>query len=389
MIRGILFDMDGVLIDSEPVILQAAIAYLADIGVTARPEDFIPFIGTGDKRYLCGVGEKYGVSIDFEQAKHSLFDYYRRFANDRGPMPGVHRFIANARKAGLKLALATSALRMKAAINLQAIGLGFEDFDTVVTGDLVKRTKPNPDIYQLSALSMGLATDECLVVEDALNGVQAGKAAGCLVCALQSSFTVSELAEAGADYILTSLDAFEDFSTIGQFNALLDSYHGSDERTVYGANKILEAGQAMMGEKALLEFCIEQAAKARKNAYAPYSHYKVGAAVVSAKTNRVYSGCNVENSSYGATICAERNAILNAVANEGVVGIKLLVVVSQDAPPAPPCAQCLQVLAEFSKPETEIHLVDVHCAEGREGAHSIYTFSELLPHPFIFPSMRS
>jgi len=138
MIRGILFDMDGVLIDSEPVILQAAIAYLADIGVTARPEDFIPFIGTGDKRYLCGVGEKYGVSIDFEQAKHSLFDYYRRFANDRGPMPGVHRFIANARKAGLKLALATSALRMKAAINLQAIGLGFEDFDTVVTGDLVE-----------------------------------------------------------------------------------------------------------------------------------------------------------------------------------------------------------------------------------------------------------
>ncbi|SMP43819.1 cytidine deaminase [Sphaerochaeta associata] len=388
MIKGILFDMDGVLIDSEPVILQAALAYLSDIGITAQPEDFIPFIGTGDKRYLCGVGEKYGVSIDFEQAKKALFSYYQRFANNRGPMPGVLRFIANARKAGLKLALATSAQRMKAAINLEAIGLKFEDFDMVVTGDVVKRTKPNPDIYQLSGLSLGLSTDECLVVEDALNGVQAGKAAGCSVCALESTFTVTELSDAGADYVLSSLDAFEDFSSIEDFNALLASYGGSDGRTVFGANKVLEAGQARMGEKALLEYCIEQAAKARKNAYTPYSGYKVGAAVVSAKTNRVYSGCNVENSSYGATICAERNAILNAIASEGTIGIKMVVVVSQDAPPAPPCAHCLQVLAEFSRPETEIHLVDVDFAEGRGGDHTVYAFSELLPHPFIFPSMR-
>ena len=380
--------MDGVLIDSEPVILQAALAYLSDIGVTAQPEDFIPFIGTGDKRYLCGVGEKYGVSIDFEQAKKTLFAYYQQFANNRGPMPGVLRFITNARKAGLKLALATSAQRMKAAINLEAIGLKFEDFDMVVTGDVVKRTKPNPDIYQLSGLSLGLSTDECLVVEDALNGVQAGKAAGCSVCALESTFTVTELTDAGADYVLSSLDAFEDFSSINDFNALLASYGGSDGRTVFGANKVLEAGQARMGEQALLEYCIEQAAKARKNAYTPYSGYKVGAAVVSAKTNRVYSGCNVENSSYGATICAERNAILNAIASEGTIGIKMVVVVSQDAPPAPPCAQCLQVLAEFSRPETEIHLVDVDFAEGRGGDHTVYAFYELLPHPFIFPSMR-
>lgn len=388
MIRGILFDMDGVLIDSEPVILQAAISYLSDRGVTAQPEDFIPFIGTGDRRYLCGVGQKYGLSIDFEEAKHPFFAYYEQFANNRGPMPGVHRFIANARKAGLKLALATSAMKMKAAINLKAIGLKFEDFDTVVTGDMVKRTKPNPDIYQLSALSMGLSTDECLVVEDALNGVQAGKAAHCSVCALEGTFTVTELVDSGADYVLSSLDAFEDFSSLEGFNAVLSSYEGSDDRTVFGANKILEAESVLMGEEALLAFAVEQACKARKNAYTPYSLYKVGASVVSAKTNRVYSGCNVENSSYGATICAERNAILNAIANEGAIGIKLVVVVSLDAPPAPPCAQCLQVLAEFSRPETVIHLVDVDFAEGRGGVHVMYPFSELLPHPFIFPSMR-
>jgi cytidine deaminase len=167
MIEGILFDMDGVLIDSEPVILHAAMTYFERIGVTVQPEDFTPFIGAGDKRFLCGVAEKYGVSIDFEEARETLFSLYATYAMDRGPLPGVHRFISNARKAGLKLALATSAVRTKAEINLRAIGLAESDFDCMVTGESIKRNKPNPDIYQLASLSMGLPPQECLVIEDA------------------------------------------------------------------------------------------------------------------------------------------------------------------------------------------------------------------------------
>jgi cytidine deaminase len=389
MIEGILFDMDGVLIDSEPVILHAAMSYLESLGVKTQPEDFIPFIGAGDKRYLCGVAEKYGLQIDFETAKHPLFQLYETYAVDRGPLPGVHRLIRNARKAGLKIALATSATRMKAAINLKAIGLEESDFDLVVTGDKLKRNKPSPDIYQLASLGMGLPPEQCLVIEDALNGVVSGKRAGAAVCAVNTSFTVTELFEAGADYVVSTLDAFEDFSTPEAFNAQLASFRGSDDRVVYGANKILEGAPSPMGPEALFALQVSEAYETRKHAYTPYSHYKVGAALVSSATSRVYSGCNVENSSYGATICAERNAILHAIASEGPLGIKSLVVVSEDAPPAPPCAQCLQVLAEFSRPDTEIHLVDVAFAEGRGGVHQTFKFSELLPHPFIFPSMRS
>lgn len=389
MIEGILFDMDGVLIDSEPVILHAAMEYLERIGITVKPEDFTPFIGAGDRRFLCGVAEKYGVALDFEEAKEAFFSLYAEYALDRGPLEGVHRFIANARKAGLKLALATSADRTKAEINLRAIGLKASDFDYMVTGESIKRNKPNPDIYQLASLSMGLPPQECLVIEDAINGIRAGKQAGCSVCAVTTTFSLPELVEAGADYVLSSLDAFEDFQSREELEMILSSSKGNDERVVYGANKILEAFSPLMGEKALLEFAIKQAYEARKNAYTPYSKYKVGASVVSAATNRVYSGCNVENSSYGATICAERNAILNAIANEGTVGISLLVVVSEDAPPAPPCAQCLQVLAEFSRSNTAVHLVDVAFAEGRDGSHIVYRFEDLLPHPFIFPTMRS
>lgn len=391
MITGILFDMDGVLIDSEPIILQSAISYFASIGVRVEAEDFTPFIGAGDRRFLCGVAEKYNVVLDFEEARHALFAKYGELAAGTGAMEGVHRFIRNAKKAGLKTAVASSAPLQKVLINLKCMNLAESDFDLVVSGDRVKRNKPQPDIYQLSALSLGLACEECLVLEDALNGVLAGKRAGCMVCALATTFSPDQLFEKGADLVVSSLDGFEDFSTLEEFNALLTSMISpSDDRITYGAGKILPSASLLQTKTQLFELALQQAYDKRKNAYTPYSHYKVGAAIVSAATNRIYGGCNVENSSYGATICAERNAVLNAVANEGALGIDTLVVVSEDSPPAPPCAMCLQVLAEFCRADTEIHLVDVDFVEKNgKGAHLVYSFSDLLPFPFIFPSMRS
>lgn len=391
MIKGILFDMDGVLIDSEPLILHAAISYFSSLGVSVQSEDFAPFVGAGDRRFLCGVAEKYKVEIDYEKAQKELFSLYEDYAQEVGPLDGVHRFLANARKAGLKLAVATSGAPDKVAINLRSIGLKASDFDLVVTGAMIQRNKPNPDIYQLAALSMGLPTQECLVIEDAINGIHAGKSAGCTVCALTTSFVLSSLFEAGADLVVSTLDSFEDFSTLPEFNAMIQAMMSfTDDRVLYGTNRILPSSGVMQTKSQLLSLAIEEAAAAQKNAYAPYSHFQVGAALVSAATSRVYRGCNVENSSYGATICAERNAILSAIAQEGSLGITKMVIVSDDVPPAPPCAVCLQVLAEFSNAETEIHLLDTREAQQKgQGTHVVYTFAELLPHPFIFPSMRS
>lgn len=124
------------------------------------------------------------------------------------------------------------------------------------------------------------------------------------------------------------------------------------------------------------ERAYEEARKVREHAYAPYSGFKVGAALVSSATAAVYSGCNVENASYGATICAERNAVLHAVAEEGRLSIALLAVVSDDSPAAPPCAMCLQVLSEFCSPDTQVILGDL------DGITERYTFSQLLPYPF-------
>lgn len=386
MIEAILFDMDGVLIDSEPIILQAATELFLAKGVVVQKEDFTPFIGTGDKRYLLGVGLKYGLDLDFEVEQHVLFDHYGRIAKESGPLAGVLRFIANAKNAKMKIALVTSAVRSKMLLNLEAIGIDESTFDAVVTGDMVKRNKPHADIYQIGALLLGVDSNRCLVVEDALNGTVAGKAAGSTVLGLTTTFSEEELQRSGADVVMGTLDEFEDFSSLGEFNTLVQALIGKKSGVVFGAN-LIDSPHTKVGRD-ILDRAIVAAVSARQNAYAPYSHYKVGAALISYRTNRVYAGANVENSSYGATICAERSALLRAIADEGVVGISHLVVVSADSPPAPPCAECLQVLAEFSRSDTEVHLLDLDAAEGRDGVHLIRHFDELLPHPFIFPTKR-
>jgi len=354
MITGILFDMDGVLIDSEEYISAAAVAYFASIGVAVQPDDFIPFVGAGEDRYIGGVAAKYGINLDIEKAKECTYGLYEKLITGKeGALPGVVRFLTNAHAAGLRMAVATSADKMKMEINLKVMGLERSWFEVLINGKDLERKKPFPDIYQMAARKMGLENGECIVFEDATNGVQAAKAADSLCCGITTSFTEEQLRAEGADFIVAGLDDFEDFKTIEAFNRLVLRFKAR-----------------------------EVASQVRLNAYAPYSRFQVGAAVVSASTQSIYSGCNVENSSYGATICAERGAMMKAVAAEGDFRADMIVVVSDDDPPAPPCAVCLQVLAEFCKPETEVYLYAI------AGGSMHHTFKELLPYPFIFPSQR-
>ncbi len=101
----------------------------------------------------------------------------------------------------------------------------------------------------------------------------------------------------------------------------------------------------------------ELARKARLRAYAPYSRYRVGAAIL-LDDGSVYTGCNVENSTYGATTCAEQVAVFKAVSERGAIRIRKVVVVTQSSPPASPCGICRQVLAEFGADAT-IHVANV------------------------------
>ena len=117
----------------------------------------------------------------------------------------------------------------------------------------------------------------------------------------------------------------------------------------------------------------EIAQKAADSAYAPYSNFKVGSALLT-KSGNVYSGCNVENASYGLTICAERNAIAQAVAKEGKIEIETIVIYTPTSSPTPPCGACRQVIHEFGNP-----MVYSFCDSSKSTSHSM---NELLPSAF-------
>ena len=196
--------MDGVLVDSEPYICQAAIMMFDELGICVTPDDFIPFVGMGENRYLGGVAESYGIAVDIEKVKARTYEIYDVIVRGKlSALPGVTEFISSCLKKGFKLALATSADRVKMDITLREIGIQKDLFNSIITGLDVENKKPFPDIYIKAAQSIGLDPRECLVVEDAVSGIKAGKSAGCKCLAITSSFDSAILNE--ADWICESL----------------------------------------------------------------------------------------------------------------------------------------------------------------------------------------
>lgn len=120
------------------------------------------------------------------------------------------------------------------------------------------------------------------------------------------------------------------------------------------------------------ENLLKAAFQARENAYAPYSRFPVGAAILSA-SGKIYTGCNVENSSYPAGLCAERNAVGSAVA-AGERDFRAIAVIGDKEQYTMPCGICLQVLAEF-------HVPLILCGKTVSQYH-LFTLEELLPHAF-------
>ncbi len=134
----------------------------------------------------------------------------------------------------------------------------------------------------------------------------------------------------------------------------------------------------MSAEKAKMLAMMAQAIQMRERAYAPYSQFAVGAAVEGA-SGKVYAGCNVENASYGLTVCAERVAIWSAV-SEGEAEIRSVVIAVSGDEIAPPCGACLQVMAEFAPEDYDVTITV--CSAKNE--YDVFRLADLLPMPFRF-----
>ena len=203
-IQGVLFDLDGVLLESEPFVVQAAIQMFAEKGAKVETDDFNPFFGKGEDAMLQGVADKHHVTIEPNSAKIRTYSIYLDLIHNAiKPCPGVHEFIRKCRAHRLRIALASSGDLIKVVGNLSEIHLSMSSFDAVVTGSDITHKKPAPDVFELAAYRLGLEPAECLVIEDAIVGVTAAKAAGCHCLAVTTNYTAADLKD--ADWIAPDL----------------------------------------------------------------------------------------------------------------------------------------------------------------------------------------
>jgi HAD superfamily hydrolase (TIGR01509 family) len=205
-IAALLIDLDGTLVDSEPVHLDAHRYFLGSKGIVPTVDDIHGNIGQGDRQFYAALAARHGVEIDVEawvRAKSEvLLTSYRTDGLPR--RPGVDDVLAHAWHAGICCCVVTSSERDIATEALRAAGL--EDrLRLRVCYEDTERHKPDPSPYLLAARRLGLPSHHCLAIEDSISGVRAARAAGAQVAGFAGLIPADELRKAGAHHIVSHL----------------------------------------------------------------------------------------------------------------------------------------------------------------------------------------
>ena len=207
-IRAVIFDLDGVLADSEPWWNKIDATLLAEHGVTYRGEHHRNVLGVSYRLAVEFYKKAFGLSIPTEQMMRRRGEIATEFfANRIDPFPATRQVLEELRHMNppVRLALATSSVSTSARPFLDRHRLT-PFFEVIVTGEEVERGKPYPDIYLRAAEKLDVATDACLVIEDSLSGIAAAKAANMRVAAIPDSrFVDPREYESDADYLLRGL----------------------------------------------------------------------------------------------------------------------------------------------------------------------------------------
>ena len=205
-IRAVIFDLDGVLADSEPWWNQIDAKLLAEYGVSYRGECHRNVLGVSYRLAVEFYKNVFHIAASVEGLMRRRGEIATEFFAKRvGLFPSAEMTLQQLREMKLQLAVATSSVSASACPFLERTEIR-SFFDVIVTGDEVQRGKPYPDIYLRTAQKLGAALEACLVIEDALAGVAAAKAANMRVAAIPDTrFVDPREYEKEADYVLRSL----------------------------------------------------------------------------------------------------------------------------------------------------------------------------------------
>lgn len=191
-IRALIFDMDGVVVESEPLHLIAYQRILSSFNIPYAAEDNREFLGRKDIVIASVLIERHSIPHSphsFVEAKENiLFELLKTQGMAR---PGLSEILNSAKKLGLPMAIASSATMPTIQLVVDTLGIR-EYFQTLTSGDEVANGKPAPDVFLLAAKRLGVEPADCLVIEDTLNGVLAAKAAGMKCIAIPCETTMHQ-----------------------------------------------------------------------------------------------------------------------------------------------------------------------------------------------------
>jgi HAD superfamily hydrolase (TIGR01509 family) len=202
-ISSIIFDMDGVLIDSEPMHQLAKERAFARFGVTLPASVYEQYKGRPDEtmmnEVLASLSE---VNLDPQELLRIKAEEFERLEHLAVPIEGAVEFV-NWARTRFRIALATSATPRNRQAALHLLNLS-DTFDFIVDKSGFSHPKPDPEVFKKAIRGLEARPSECLVIEDSFNGVVAGKAAQCYVVGITTSFTETALVSHGADYVIHS-----------------------------------------------------------------------------------------------------------------------------------------------------------------------------------------
>lgn len=214
----IIFDMDGVLVDSEATFKCACADALHTFGVFPEHEEFTPYTGMGDPVYIGEVAKAHGVPFQPEMVDLSYKLYAEYAVRTLKVFPWSRTVLNTLHRNGFPICVASSAGLFKVKVNLECVGVDLGIFETIVSGDEVERRKPFPDIFLKAAEKCKTDPSRCLVFEDAKSGVAAAKAAGMTVATVTTSFSADELLSQGSDFVCDDLrKAVTEYCDINEF----------------------------------------------------------------------------------------------------------------------------------------------------------------------------